>query len=110
MAWTIQYYSEKLQLAVLALPDDILADYLRLTELLTEFGADLRLPHSRALGKGLFELRPKGREGIARVFYCAQPGRRIFMLHCFIKKSQETPKRDLDLARKRLKEIANAYS
>ena len=84
-----------------------LADYLRLTEAMALYGADLRMPHSRALGAGLFELRPKGPEGIGRVFYCTQVGRVIVILHSFIKKTQETPDADMRMARKRLKEVKN---
>jgi phage-related protein len=49
------------------------------------------------MGDGLFELRPRGREGIARVFYCMMVGKKIVMLHSFIKKTNETPKRELDI-------------
>lgn len=70
-----------------------------------EFGPDVRMPHSRAMGDGLFELRPRGREGIGRAFYCFLIGRRIVILHAFIKKSQNTPYRELRTARKRMKEV-----
>lgn len=70
-----------------------------------EHGADLRLPHSRTMGDGLFELRCKGEEGIGRVFYCTTVGRQIVIRHSFIKKTQETPDRELKTARKRLKEV-----
>ncbi|MEI6705059.1 MAG: type II toxin-antitoxin system RelE/ParE family toxin, partial [Deltaproteobacteria bacterium] len=69
MPWLIDYYSEEVRLEIESLPVGIRASYTRLTNLLEEFGLDLRMPHSRAMGGGLFELRPKGREGIARVFY-----------------------------------------
>jgi phage-related protein len=69
MRWTIDYYSETVRLTIEALPVGIRAAYARLTELLEEFGLDLRLPQARPMGKGLYELRPRGREGIARVFY-----------------------------------------
>ncbi len=59
------------------------------------------------MGQGLFELRCKGREGIGRVFYCTMVGREVVILHSFIKKTQETPERELDVARKRLKEVRN---
>ncbi len=81
---------------------------LRLTTLLVEFGVDLRLPHSKAMGGGLFELRPKGKEGIGRVFYCTLVGKRIVILHGFIKKTQETPPRELTTAIQRMKEVRNA--
>jgi phage-related protein len=105
MPWTIDYYSEDVRLEIEALPVGIRASYARLTELLEEFGLELRMPHSRAMGGGLFELRPRGREGIARVFYCTKVGRKIIILHSFIKKTNETPKRELDIARRRRKEV-----
>lgn len=64
--WTVVYYNERVKRDVFALPTGVLADYLRLLDLVQEFGADLRMPHSRAMGGGLFELRPRGREGIGR--------------------------------------------
>jgi phage-related protein len=72
-----------------------------------EFGPNLRMPHSRAVGGGLFELRPRGREGIGRVFYCFVSGQRVLILHAFGKKTQETPEQELKIARKRLKEVQN---
>ena len=91
--------------AIEAWPVDVVADYARIVELLIEYGPNLRLPHSRAFGGGLFELRPRGKSGIGRAFYCFVIGRWIVILHAFIKKSQETPEQDIKLARKRMKEI-----
>ena len=105
MPWTIDYYSEDVRLEIEALPVGIRASYARLAELLEEFGLELRMPHSRAMGSRLFELRPRGREGIARVFYCAKVGRKIIILHSFIKKTNDTPKRELDIARRRQREV-----
>ena len=70
-----------------------------------EFGPNLGMPHTRAMGEGLFELRVKGQEGIARVFSYTVVQRRIVMLHAFIKKAQQTPKRELDIAKRRLHEV-----
>ena len=69
------------------------------------YGPNLGMPHTRAMGNGLFEIRAKGKEGIGRVFYCTIVGNRIMMLHCFVKKTDKTPPRELDTARKRLKEV-----
>nr|WP_297446908.1 type II toxin-antitoxin system RelE/ParE family toxin [Acidiferrobacter sp.] len=88
-----------------AWPADILADYARMVELVVEHGPDLGLPHSRALGSGLFELRPKGRSGIGRAFYGFLAGQRVIVLHAFIKKTQQTSDRDLKKARDRMKEV-----
>jgi phage-related protein len=106
MPWEIDYYSEEVRLEIQALPVSIRASYIRLTELLEEFGLDLRMPHSRSIGGGLFELRPRGREGIARIFYCMKVGRRIIILHSFFKKTEKTPKRELEIARSRQKEVS----
>jgi phage-related protein len=105
VAFNIEYFHERVLAEIEAWPVDVLADYARLIELLAEHGPSLRLPHSRAFGDGLFELRPRGRSGIGRAFYCFMLGRRVVVLHAFIKKSQETPDRELKLARKRRKEL-----
>jgi phage-related protein len=70
-----------------------------------EFGPNLGMPHTRAMGEGLFELRVKGQAGIAKVFYCTVVQQRMVMLHAFIKKSQQTPKRELETAKRRLQEV-----
>ena len=105
MPYEISYFHERVLSEIRSWPVDVLADYARLVELLAEHGPSLRLPHSRAFGDGLFELRPRGRSGIGRAFYCFLVGRRVVVLHAFIKKSQQTPDAELKLARKRLKEL-----
>ncbi|UCH24679.1 MAG: type II toxin-antitoxin system RelE/ParE family toxin [Trueperaceae bacterium] len=105
MSWSIEYFNDRVETALLKLPKGLLARYLRLTDLMLEFGSDLGMPHTKALGNGLFELRLMGREGIARVFYCVIIEKRIVMLHVFTKKSQKTPKQVLALVKKRLKEV-----
>lgn len=104
MRWEIRYHDDKLQDAVLGLPVGLLARYLQLTDRMMQFGPDLGMPHTRAMGSGLFELRLKSQEGIGRVFYCTLVKRRIVMLHQFVKKSDKTPPKDLAVARKRMKE------
>ena len=70
MAYELEYFNPKIQASIEAWPVEILADYAKLLELLLEHGPNLRMPHSRSMGEGLFELRPRGREGIGRAFYC----------------------------------------
>ena len=74
--WIIEYDSEQVEEEILKLPPGLLARYLRLTDLLLEFGANLGMPHTRAMSDGLFELRVKGIEGIARVFYYTMIGQK----------------------------------
>ena len=105
MTWIVKYHTQAVESFVLGLPDDLLARYLRLTDMMLEFGANLGMPHTRAMSNGLYELRVKGKEGIARVFYCALVGQQIVMLHGFIKKSEKTPPKELKLARALLAEV-----
>jgi phage-related protein len=70
-----------------------------------EFGSILGMPHTRPMSDGLFELRVKGKEGIARVFYCTLIGQRIVMLHGFVKKTQKTPTKELRIAKRRMAEV-----
>lgn len=107
MAFAIEYFHPRVLSAIEAWPVEMLADYARLAELLAQYGPSLRMPHSRALGGGLFELRARGREGIGRAFYCFLVGGRVVILHAFVKKSRETPDRELRIARKRMKEVGN---
>jgi phage-related protein len=72
---------------------------------MVSLGPNLGVPHTKAFGSGLFELRLKGAEGIARVFFCTLVGRRIVMLHSFIKKSDKMPLREREIAERRMKEV-----
>ena len=105
MSWKIEYPYEDVEQFVLDLPPGLAAKYLHLTDLMIDFGANLGLPHTKAMSGGLFELRVKGKEGIARVFYCTRVGKRIVMLHGFVKKSKKTPAKELKTAKRRLAEV-----
>ncbi len=105
MDYEIRYYSEAVQEEIAELPDTLAARYIVLTRRMQAVGPNLGEPHTKAMGAGLFELRLKGAEGIARVFFCTLVGRRIVMLHSFVKKSDRTPKRELEVALDRMKEI-----
>jgi phage-related protein len=105
VAWTVTFYSRKVEDEVLAMPVGFLARFLRYAERMESFGPDLGMPHTRAMGGGLFELRLKAAEGIARVFYCTVVDRRIVVLHQFVKKSPQTPRRELEIARRRMKDV-----
>ena len=106
--WKVCFFNTRLERDVLALPAGLLARFPRYSERLETSGPDLGMPRTKALGKGLFELRLNAEEGIARVLYCTTPNRRVVMLHQFVKKSQRTPPGALETARRRMKEIANA--
>ncbi|MEY4909914.1 MAG: hypothetical protein RL260_3632 [Pseudomonadota bacterium] len=73
------------------------ARFLRIADMLQEFG-----PHQVGLEGKLWEMRMQGRDGIARAVYVAMHGRRLLVLHVFVKKTRTTPRKALDIARKRL--------
>lgn len=110
MDYTITYYSEAVQNDILALPDTLAARYIVLTRRMIVLGPHLGAPHTKAFGQGLFELRLKGAEGVARVFFCTLVGKRIVMLHSFVKKSDKTPRRDREIAETRMKEVKDAHT
>ena len=105
MDFEITYYSTAVQEQIVELPNTLAARYIVLTRRMLAVGPNLGTPHTKSMRGGLFELRLKGAEGIARVFYCTLIGKRIVMLHSFVKKTERTPKRELELAQSRMKEI-----
>lgn len=105
MDYTLSYFNETVQAEFEAWPVGLRARYRALTIRMEEHGPNLGMPHTRAMGDGLFEIRAKAEEGIGRAFYCTLVGKRIVILHGFIKKTDTTPKRELTIARNRLKEV-----
>lgn len=104
--WEVMVASEAVAAEIEVLPADMQASYLRLTDLLEEFGPfELGMPYIRPLQDKLWEMRIKGRDGIARGIYVARSGKKLVVLHVFLKKTRKTPKGALDMARKRLKEL-----
>jgi len=110
MNWIIEFFDEKVEAETLALPPKILAKMLHIFELIEIAGAQLGEPYTKPLSNGLFEIRAKAKEGIGRSIYCYQKGQKIILLHSFVKKDQKTPKKELEIALNRKKEIDNANS
>ncbi len=101
-AWRIELHplaeTELMELAA-----DIRARFLRIAEMLEHFGPQrVGLPHIRPLEGKLWEMRMQGRDGIARAVYASVQGRRLLVLHVFVKKTQTTPRVAIETARKRL--------
>ena len=83
MSWTVTFYDMDVESEILDLPTGLLARFVRYAERMEEHGPNLGMPHTRAMGDGVFELRLKAGEGIARVLYCTVVDQRIVMLlHC----------------------------
>ena len=105
MSWKVTFFSERVEQQTLKFPAGILAHLLHILELVEEFGPDLGKPHTAPMGKGLFAIRARGKEGIGRSLFCTKKGKEIIILHSFVKKTQRTPSKELDIARKRMKEL-----
>lgn len=103
--WTITYFSRDVMKGIKSWPQGLRAKYARTIDLIEEFGPQIGPPHTKSMGKGLFEIRVKAREGIGRAFFCYQLGNEIVILHSFIKKTQKTPKKELEIALRRLNEV-----
>ncbi|MCS5587075.1 MAG: type II toxin-antitoxin system RelE/ParE family toxin [Porticoccaceae bacterium] len=103
MAWTIDF-CDGVEDAIIHMPPKIQARMLRLLELIQKYGANLGAPHTAPMGDGLFEIRAKAEEGVGRALFCYMKGKHVYILHAFVKKTQKTPKKEINLARARMKE------
>ena len=108
MKWQILFYSDRVEQETLEFPDKILAKLLHIFEMIEVHGANLGKPYTDSLGDGLFEVRAKGQEGIGRSLFCYTHGKTIIILHSFIKKTQKTPKNEIELAVKLKDEYFNS--
>jgi phage-related protein len=104
VTYILQYFNPKLQTQIEKWPTSVLASFVRISVQMQLSGPHLGLPYTKALGQGLFEVRAKGTEGIGRVFFCCLKGRRVIFLHGFIKKTQNTPLKEIRIARKRMQD------
>ena len=102
MKWIITYYSEKVIDELARWPRKLKAKFLRILDLIEEHGLNPGVPMIKPKGNGLFEIRVKAQEGIGRVFFCFVFNKEIVLLHSFIKKTQKTPKKELEIAIKRM--------
>ena len=104
MTWEVTFYGD-VQNDILDLPPKLQARMIRLLEMVEKHGANLGEPHTKSIGDGLFEVRAKAKEGIARGLFCYMDDQEVKILHVFVKKGQKTPQKALKLARDRLKEV-----
>ena len=105
MTWNVDFYNG-VEDAIVDMPPKIQARMIKLLELIEKYGANLGAPHTVPMGDGLFEIRAKAKEGIGRALFCYVKGERVYILHVFVKKTQKTPKKDMDLAKVRMKEVS----
>lgn len=100
--WSVEVLPQA-EAELMGLPADMQARFLHIADLLESFGPQrVGLPHIRPLENKLWEMRMQGRDGIARAVYAAVHGRRLLVLHVFVKKTQATPRKAIEIALNRL--------
>jgi phage-related protein len=106
MPWRVEFLDDEVRAALEALPDDIQASFLRISRLITTVGLPLvREPYVKHLEGRLWEMRMKGKDGIARAVYVTAVGQRVVVVHVFVKKTQKTPRREIETALRRAMEV-----
>jgi phage-related protein len=106
MEWSVEFLNEGVRLELAEMPRDIRARFERIVRLIQSEGLErMREPYVKHLEGPLWEMRMKGRDGIARAAYVTATGRRVVVVYVFPKKTQKTPRREIELALKRAKEV-----
>ena len=106
MSWTVGFVNKLAEAEIMALPLDMQAHFARLTDLFRSHGLmAMREPYAKHLSGKFWELRLKGRDGIARSIYVTASGQRMIVLRTFVKKTEKTPAHELKIAVARMKEI-----
>ncbi|MDX2112192.1 MAG: type II toxin-antitoxin system RelE/ParE family toxin [Alphaproteobacteria bacterium] len=106
MAWVVEVLNNTVSSEIKALPEDMQAKFLRISDLIVSFGIQsLKEPYVKHLEGKVWEMRLKGKDGIARALYVAVTGKRIVVLRVFVKKTQKTPRDEIKLAQIRMKEL-----
>ena len=89
-----------------SLPLDMQARFRRIAELIQGYGLErVKEPHVKHLEGPLWEMRMKGKDGISRAVYVLARGRRVIVVRVFVKKTHKTPRREIDIALQRAKEV-----
>lgn len=106
MRWTVQALNAVVLGEIEALPRDMRARLARFSAIIEQAGFE-GLPREsvRHLEGRLWELRLTGRDGISRAIYVTASGQRVLIVRVFVKKTQKTPPRELEIARQRAKDV-----
>lgn len=106
MTWHVEVLNGLVQGELDALPQDVRQRLARIVDLIQQHGLlAMREPHVKHLEGKLWEMRMKGKDGIGRAIYVTATVQRVVVVHAFVKKTQKTPQRALEIARERAKEV-----
>lgn len=107
MAWTIETLNPTVDKELDALPADMRARFVRICELIAAVGLErVGSPHIKHLTGSIWEMRMKGKDGISRALYVTVREKRVVVVRVFVKKTQKTPRREIDLALQRATEVS----
>lgn len=106
MVWSVETLNATVDLELEALPLDMRARFSRISLLIASHGLDrVREPYVKHLEGALWEMRMSGRDGISRAIYVTAKGRRVVVVRVFVKKTEKTPRSEIELALRRAKEV-----
>lgn len=106
MAWTVETLNEAVDAELAELPADMRARLVRISELIESIGLpNVKEPHVRHIRGSLWEIRLKGKAGIARALYVTAKEQRAVIVRAFVKKTEKTPSGEIELALQRAKEV-----
>jgi phage-related protein len=106
MAWSFVFANAEAKAELDALSVDLRASFERIVKLIQAFGLEqVHEPYIKHIEGRIWEMRLRGRDRIARALYLTARGRRVVILRVFVKKTQKTPRREIELARRRAREV-----
>jgi phage-related protein len=106
MKWVVELLDDRVTQEIEALPADMRARFRRIVELMQTHGLErMREPHVKHLDGPIWEMRMSGRNGISRALYVTASGRRVVVVRAFVKRTQRTPRREIELALRRAEEV-----
>jgi phage-related protein len=106
VAWSFVFVNAEAKAELDALATDFRASFERIVTLVRALGLEhVHEPHIKHLDGRLWEMRQRGRDGIARALYVTAAGQRVVVLPVFAKKTPKTPRREIELAHRRAGEV-----
>jgi phage-related protein len=106
MAWSVEFLNKAVRAEMDEMPEDILKDFFRISRRIEAVGiTKIHEPHVKHLEGKLWEMRMQGRDGMARAIYVIAKGKRVVVVRAFIKKTEQTPRSEIEIALKRAQEV-----